>query len=590
MIVKFLKNNGGGSAGATIDYMLGKDRDREGAILLSGDPDLTARIADNLDLKHRYTVGVLSFEEKNIHEKAKQEIMQSFEKTLLAGLERDQYDITWIEHRDKDRLELNFIIPKVDLHSGKSMNPYFDKVDRDLVNAWKNVTNHQYGLTNPNDPRKKQSHIIANNLPKDKKELSESIGNSLFIELSERHAQGKSSNRQDVIQHIESLGLEVARITPTAISIKAPDGGRNIRLKGEMYEESFGFSEGYRQQKQAEGEQFRAKFDEGAEAERGQLSELTGKKRTFNENRFRRKHEQHREQNRELGGAHTEQDRGRLQGNGEQARGLDKSKGESRQGENLDTNPNDHFSNKPNNPNWGEFVARQVNTRQTARTSRDTAEHRANATTSSSIGESGDNSKRRQINLDNSQERQEIQSRNGNKQQQAEFKTGIKPRFENPFNKDGGGEQLQHTELLKHPQAQQEQLSDHEQSTSSRLRELINTARNIANYCYRTYSEFRERIAGGDAIKSDAKQRESDTAGVNQQVKQRESNIEQHKSGATGANNWLERADFALDNTDREIDEIKQGVISADARIRGRIEPQQLEKQVKNMESRGMER
>ena len=68
MIVKFLKNNGGGSAGATIDYMLGKERDREGAVLLSGDPDLTARIADNLDLKHRYTVGVLSFEEKNIDE------------------------------------------------------------------------------------------------------------------------------------------------------------------------------------------------------------------------------------------------------------------------------------------------------------------------------------------------------------------------------------------------------------------------------------------------------------------------------------------------------------------------------------------
>lgn len=80
-------------------------------------------------------------------------------------------------------------------------------------------------------------------------------------------------------------------------------------------------------------------------------------------------------------------------------------------------------------------------------------------------------------------------------------------------------------------------------------------------------SEFRERIAGGDAIKSDAKRRESDTAGVNQQVKQRESNIEQHKSGATGANNWLERADFALDNTDREIDEIKQGVISADTEL-----------------------
>lgn len=537
MIVKFLKNNGGGSAGATIDYMLGKDRDREGAILLSGDPDLTARIADNLDLKHRYTVGVLSFEEKNIDEKAKQEIMQSFEKTLLAGLERDQYDITWIEHRDKDRLELNFIIPKVDLHSGKSMNPYFDKVDRDLVNAWKNVTNHQYGLTNPNDPSKKQSHIIANNLPKDKKELSESIGNSLFIELSERHAQGKSSNRQDVIQHIESLGLEVARVTPTAISIKAPDGGRNIRLKGEMYEESFGFSEGYRQKKQAEGEQFRAKFDEGAEAERGKLSELTGKKRTFNENRFRRKHEQHREQNRELGGANTEQDRGRLQGNGEQARGLDKSKGESRQGENLDTNPNDHFSNKPNNPNWGEFVARQVNTRQTARTSRDTAEHRANATTSSSIGESGNNSKR-QINLDNSQERQEIQSRNGNKQQQAEFKTGIKPRFENPFNSNfGDGEVLQRTELLKQPQPTvQAEQRPQESENAKRLYESIQRHLELVR-------EANERANRNKSVTDRANQR-----------------LEHSKQGIDRTKRDIERTASNIDGTEQGIDRTKRGI------------------------------
>ena len=42
MIVKILGNKGGGSAGAAIDYMLGKKRDRDGAILLSGDPDLTA--------------------------------------------------------------------------------------------------------------------------------------------------------------------------------------------------------------------------------------------------------------------------------------------------------------------------------------------------------------------------------------------------------------------------------------------------------------------------------------------------------------------------------------------------------------------
>ena len=83
MIVKFLGNKGGGSAGATIDYLLGEDRDRFGAFLLSGDPELTQRLADNLDFQNRYTVGVLSFEEANLEEQQKQEIMQSFEKALL---------------------------------------------------------------------------------------------------------------------------------------------------------------------------------------------------------------------------------------------------------------------------------------------------------------------------------------------------------------------------------------------------------------------------------------------------------------------------------------------------------------------------
>ena len=78
MIVKFLGNKGGGSAGATMDYMLGKDRDREGAILLSGDPDLTARIADNLDFQNRYTVGVLSFEESNLEQRQKKKNYAEF--------------------------------------------------------------------------------------------------------------------------------------------------------------------------------------------------------------------------------------------------------------------------------------------------------------------------------------------------------------------------------------------------------------------------------------------------------------------------------------------------------------------------------
>ena len=234
MIVKILKNKGGGSAKATMNYLLGKNRDRDGAKILQGDPDLTERLADNCKFKNRYTVGVLSFEEQNIPEKHKREIMDSFEKSLLAGLEHDQYDITWIEHTDKGRLELNFVIPNVELTTGKRLQPYYDKADRPLVENWKQVINHEYGLTDPHDPSKaKVLQIDQHNLPKSIREIQEKIG----MVVCQQIEQGNINNRSDVIAMLEGAGFEIARLTPKNISIKNPDGGRNIRLKGVIYED-----------------------------------------------------------------------------------------------------------------------------------------------------------------------------------------------------------------------------------------------------------------------------------------------------------------------------------------------------------------
>ena len=66
MIVKIFSNKGGGSPKASIDYLLGKDRQRDGAKVLSGDPELSQSIAESLEFKNRYTVGCLSFEEREM--------------------------------------------------------------------------------------------------------------------------------------------------------------------------------------------------------------------------------------------------------------------------------------------------------------------------------------------------------------------------------------------------------------------------------------------------------------------------------------------------------------------------------------------
>lgn len=238
MLIKFLVNRGGGSIHATANYLLGKNRDRELASVLNGDIDETIRLAESLKFKHKYSAGVLSFAESDLSDKTKQEIMTEFERCIFSGLDRDQYNITWIEHKDKDRLELNFVIPKVELSSGKSYNPYYDRTDRPLVNAFKNYINAKYELDDPNDPSRKQMLVLDKRLPKNKKELQQAISEYIAIKIENNLIK----NRDDIITTLQDdLQLTITRITDKSISIQDPEGGRNIRLKGEIYEQSFRF-------------------------------------------------------------------------------------------------------------------------------------------------------------------------------------------------------------------------------------------------------------------------------------------------------------------------------------------------------------
>ena len=110
MLIKIFKNKGKGSAKASIDYLLDKDRNRELATVLKGNPELSLELAQSLAFSNKYTVGCLSFEEADLPKKSKLELMEKFEEMVFAGLTSEQFNISWIEHRDKGRLELNFFI------------------------------------------------------------------------------------------------------------------------------------------------------------------------------------------------------------------------------------------------------------------------------------------------------------------------------------------------------------------------------------------------------------------------------------------------------------------------------------------------
>lgn len=238
MIVKFFTKRSKGKASsckACVDYLLKKPDDT--AKILQGDPRLSQAIADSLDFNNTYTAGCLSFEEVNLPEQSKREIMIRFEKAMFAGLESEQYNISWVQHTDKGRLELNFVIPNVELTSQKRLQPYYDKADRPLVENFKQIINHEYNLSDPNDPRKQQVMLTKQELPKEKKQALLAITDGLTALAK----TGKINDRTDVINALENAGFEIARITPKNISIKTD--GQNLRLKGAFYEQDFRFSD-----------------------------------------------------------------------------------------------------------------------------------------------------------------------------------------------------------------------------------------------------------------------------------------------------------------------------------------------------------
>ena len=283
MIIK-IHSRGIGSGSAPVDYLLGKDRDREDARLDRGDPEQMIQLIDSSNYAQKYTSGVLSFAERDLDEHQKQQIMDSFERALLPGLDQDQYSILWVQHQDKDRLELNFVVANVELQSGKRLQPYYDRADRPRLNAWKDLVNDHYNLKDPNDPLNKRELCTPNDLPRTKIQACEAITNGL-LSVAER---GELKNRDDVVKTLENAGFEIARTTKKSISIKNPEGGQNIRLKGAIYEQDFRFGKELRADIERASEAYRADRSNRIQESRATLNRLTERKRESNQLRYPR--------------------------------------------------------------------------------------------------------------------------------------------------------------------------------------------------------------------------------------------------------------------------------------------------------------
>ena len=266
MIVDFFRHGSGLSKGC-LDYLLGEDREREHTLVLSGDIELTAQLIDSSPFTKKYTSGCLSFYEHDLSDQDKQQIMQNFEECLFPGLDRDQYQILWVQHQDKvnqdtgqTRLELNFVIPNVELSTGKRLQPFYAPVDLDRVDLFKQITNTQHQLYDPDDPDHRQLFLNKKNMPKDVKDFKEQLHQRIYRAI----ANDDISDRSELVAWLESNEIKVTRQVKNSISIENPYEGakRPIRLEGEIYEQGFRATGEYRQEVQQRIEEYRGTIGE----------------------------------------------------------------------------------------------------------------------------------------------------------------------------------------------------------------------------------------------------------------------------------------------------------------------------------------
>ncbi len=239
MLVKFCGiNQGGGDGDGSVNYLLNERVERGTAKVLKGDTNLTKSLLLSLTQKHKACVGCLSFEESNIDESLKYELMESFENALLTQEMQGRYNILWVEHTDKGRLELNFVIPKIDLERQKAFNPYYHKVDLKRIDTWKDCINLKHNFTNPKDLKKQQiSNYHNTKTPQGKaifknyKELDNYLYNAV--------TQGLLNSRAEIIELLQASNYEITRQGKDYISVKLPNQQKAKRLKGIIYDERF---------------------------------------------------------------------------------------------------------------------------------------------------------------------------------------------------------------------------------------------------------------------------------------------------------------------------------------------------------------
>jgi len=231
-----------------------KPRNTSKVKILKGDLLQGDRVMNLTDYKENAYLIVLSFKGR-VDEKTVRTVTDEFEQHFMMGFARDEYHFDAVWHQDTDDDHVHIRIPKMNLLTHTQLQLYFDKKDRNRVNAIRDYLDMKYELESPLDNkslikedrdfyidgwRKEFGDVTFTFADKKSRVKVEQFITQSVIEL---HQSGLLDSFDEMKSFIEEQGVKITKEGYDKpkdfhyLTIENKSG--KIRIKGEIYNEKF---------------------------------------------------------------------------------------------------------------------------------------------------------------------------------------------------------------------------------------------------------------------------------------------------------------------------------------------------------------
>ncbi|MBU2866630.1 relaxase/mobilization nuclease domain-containing protein [Pacificibacter marinus] len=251
MMVKFF-NHGQGKAAPAVNYLIDEvvvdydqhrqpKRDAADKVkrtrrsimpeVLKGHPERMIDLVDAVPHRWKYKSGVLSFAAEDAPSEAKQrQLMEDFEAFACPGLQHDRCRMLWVRHLHAGRVELHFLMPRMDLLTGKSLNVAPPGHEKSYM-AFMDLHNRRHGWADPMDPARARAVKTVTEAPEraqTRAEVNEWVETQVEF--------GVIHDRKTLLRALKGIGFEIPRAGEIYVTVADPDLPKNRwRLKGAYF-------------------------------------------------------------------------------------------------------------------------------------------------------------------------------------------------------------------------------------------------------------------------------------------------------------------------------------------------------------------